>query len=321
MNAWIVPAAMGLAAMLPAAGVGAQQFPVKPLRLVVPSGPGGGLDLIGRSVVALIGDSMGQPVVVENRAGAGGDIATEFVARARADGYTLLMASATFVVRAHMYRVPYDPLRDFSGVAQVSTAPYAVVVHASLPVRSIRDLIAHAKGNPGKLNFGSQGEGSLVHLVGELIKSTARIDMVHVPYKGAGAAFADLLANQVQLGILTLPSALPYTKSDRLRALATTGRERAQAAPDIPTMIESGVPDFAVTQWHAVLAPRGTPVPVVERLNREILQVLRQSDTSKNLAREGAEIVGSSPQAVDALIRSEHDRWGRLVKSLGLRQE
>jgi tripartite-type tricarboxylate transporter receptor subunit TctC len=320
MNALTVSAVLGMLAASGAVPVQAQPFPVKPLRLVIPSGPGGGLDLIGRSVVAQIGESVGQPIVVENRAGAGGDIATEFVARARADGYTLLMASATFVVRAHMYRVPYDPLRDFAGVAQVSTAPYAVVVHASLPVKSVRDLIAHARANPGKLNFGSQGEGSLVHLVGELIKATAGIDMLHVPYKGAGAAFADLLANQVQLGILTLPSALPYMKSDRLRPLAVTSRERAQAAPDLPTMIESGVPDFSVTQWHAVLAPRGTPDPVIERLNKEILQVLRQSETSRSLAREGAEIVGGSPQALDVLIRTEHERWGQLVRNLGLRK-
>jgi tripartite-type tricarboxylate transporter receptor subunit TctC len=321
MNALTVSAFLGMLAASSAVPVQAQAFPVKPLRLVIPSGPGGGLDLIGRSVVAQIGESMGQPVVVENRAGAGGDIATEFVARARADGYTLLMASATFVVRAHMYRVPYDPLRDFAGVAQVSTAPYAVVVHASLPVKSVRDLIAHARANPGKLNFGSQGEGSLVHLVGELIKTTAGIDMLHVPYKGAGAAFADLLANQVQLGILTLPSALPYMKSDRLRPLAVTSRERTQAAPDLPTMIESGVPDFSVTQWHAVLAPRGTPDPVIERLNKEILQVLRQSETSRSLAREGAEIVGGSPQALDGLIRTEHERWGKLIRNLGLRKD
>ena len=315
-------AVVAVAVIVTGAGIaGAQDYPTKPIRLIIPSGPGGGLDLIGRSIVARIADSLGKAVVVENKPGGGGDVATELVAKSKPDGYTLLMASATFVVRAGMYKVPYDPIRDFAAVTQISAAPYAVVVNAALPVRTVPEFIAYAKAHPGKVNFGSQGNGSLVHLVGEMIKASCGIDMVHVPYKGAGAAFTDLLANQIQLGILTLPSALPYIKSDKLRALAVTGRERAKAAPELPTMIEGGVKDFAVTQWHAVLAPRETPRPIVERLNREILKVLRQDEATRHLAKEGAEIVGSSPQQLEAFIKSEQEKWGKLIKEIGLRKE
>jgi tripartite-type tricarboxylate transporter receptor subunit TctC len=311
-----------VALLLMVAGVSfAQDYPTRPIRLIVPSGPGGGLDLIGRSIVARIGDGLGKPVIVENKPGGGGDIATEMVAKAKPDGYTLLMASATYVVRAGMFKVPYDPIRDFAPVTQIAAAPYAIVVNASLPVKTVPEFIAYAKANPGKINFGSQGNGSLVHLVGEMIKANCGIDMIHVPYKGAGAAFTDLLANQVQLGILTLPSAMPYTKSDKLRPLAVTSRERAKAIPELPTMIEGGVKDFAVTQWHAVLAPKDTPRPIVERLNREILKVLQQDSATKYLANEGAEIVGSSPEQLEAHIKTEYEKWGKLIKQIGLRKE
>ena len=173
---------------------------------------------------------------------------------------------------SNLYKVSHDPIRDFAPVTQISSAPYALVVHASLPVKSMAEFVAYAKANPGKINYGSQGKGSMVHLTGELLKANCGIDMVHVPYKGAGAAFTDLLANQIQLGILTLPSALPYTKSDKLRALAVTSEKRAKAVPDLPTMTESDIKNFVVTQWHGVLAPKETPQPIVERLNREIVK-------------------------------------------------
>ena len=312
------------AVVLLAVGAGAsyaQDYPTKPIRLIVPSGTGGGLDLIARTVVSRIADGLGKSIVVENKAGGGGDIATETVAKSKPDGYTLLMASATYVVRAGMYKVPYDPIRDFAPVTQISAAPYAIVVNAALPVKSVSEFVAYAKANPGKINFGSQGNGSLVHLVGELIKVNCGINMVHVPYKGAGAAFTDLLANQIQLGILTLPSALPYMKSDKLRPLAVSGEKRAKAAPDLPTMMEAGVKNFAVTQWHGVLAPKDTPKPIVDRLNREILKVLQQGDSAKHLAEEGAEIVGSSPQQFETLIKADYEKWGKLIKQIGLRAE
>ena len=308
--------------LLLAAGVScAEDYPTKPIRIIVPSGTGGGLDLIARTVVSRISDGLGKAVVIENKAGGGGDIATETVAKAKPDGYTLLMASATYVVRACMYKVPYDPVRDFAPVTQVSAAPYAIVVNASLPAKSVSEFVAYAKANPGKINFGSQGNGSLVHLIGELIKANCGITLVHVPYKGAGAAFTDLLANQVQLGILTLPSALPYTKSEKLRALAVTGEKRAKAAPDLPTMAEAGIKNFVVTQWQGLLAPKDTPRPIVDRLNREVLKVLMQGDVAKNLAEEGAEIVGSSPQQFEALIKADYEKWVKLIKQAGIRAE
>lgn len=299
----------------------AQDYPVRPLRLIVPMGPGGGTDLIARSIVARISDGLGKSVVVENKPGGGGDIGIELVAKAKPDGHTLLMASATYLVRAGMFKVPYDPIRDFAPVMLVAGAPYAFVVNASLPVRSMAELVTYAKAHPGKINFGSQGNGSLVHLVGELLKARCGIDMVHVPYKGAGAAFTDLLANQVQLGILTLPSALPYTKSDKLRPLAVTSERRAAALPDLPTMKEAGIDNFAVGQWQGVLAPKETPRPIVARLNAEIAKVLQQPDVARKLAEQGGEVVGSSPQQFESHIKAEYEEWRDLIRKIGLRRE
>jgi tripartite-type tricarboxylate transporter receptor subunit TctC len=194
-------------------------------------------------------------------------------------------------------------------------------VHASLPVKSMAEFVAYAKSNPGKINYGSQGNGSMVHLTGELLKANCGINMVHVPYKGAGAAFTDLLANQIQLVILTLPSALPYTKSENLRALAVTSEKRAKALPDLPTTTESGIKNFVVTQWHGVLAPKETPQPIVERLNREIVKVLQQDEAAKRLEGEGAEVVGSSPQQFETHIKSEYEKWGKLIKQTGIRAD
>jgi tripartite-type tricarboxylate transporter receptor subunit TctC len=312
---------LAAAALLFAGAAYAQDYPTKPIKIIVPSGTGGGLDLIARTIVSKISDRLGKAIVVENKPGGGGDVAAETVAKAKPDGYMLLMASATYVVRANLYKVPYDPIRDFAAVTQISSAPYALVVHASMPVKSMAEFVAYVKANPDKINYGSQGNGSLVHLTGELLKANCGINMVHVPYKGAAAAFTDLLANQIQLGILTLPSALPYTKSDKLRALAVTGEKRAKAAPDLPTMTESGIKNFVVTQWHGVLAPKETPRPIVERLNREILNVLQQDEAAKRLESEGAEVVGSSPQQFETHIKSEHEKWGKLIKQTGIRAD
>ena len=312
---------LAVVVLLVAGAAYGQDYPTKPIRLIVPMGTGGGTDLIARTVVARIADGLGKAVVVENKPGGGGDMGIELVAKAKPDGYTLLMASATYLVRAGMYKVPYDPVRDFAPVMQVAGAPYAIAVNASLPVKSMSEFVAYAKANPGKINFGSQGNGSLVHLIGELIKANCGINMVHVPYKGAGAAFTDLLANQVQVGILTLPSALPYMKSDKLRPLAVTGEKRAKAAPDLPTMAEAGIKNFVVTQWQGVLAPKDTPKLIVDRLNREIMKVLQQADVVKHLAEEGAEIVGSSPQQFETLIKGDYDKWVKLIKQAGIRAE
>jgi len=307
--------------LLGAGAAYAQDYPTKPIRLIVPMGTGGGTDLIARTIVARIADGLGKAVVVENKPGGGGDMGIELVAKAKPDGHTLLMASATYLVRAGMYKVPYDPVRDFVPVMQVAAAPYAIAVNASLPVKSMAEFVAYAKANPGKINFGSQGNGSLVHLIGELIKATSGLDMVHVPYKGAGAAFTDLLANQVQLGILTLPSAMPYLKSDKLRPLAVTSEKRAKAVPDLPTMSEAGINNFVVTQWQGLLAPKDTPRPIIDRLNREILKVLQQADVVKHLADEGAEIVGGTPQQFETLIKADYDKWVKLIKQAGIRVE
>lgn len=297
----------------------AQAYPSRPIRLIVPQGPGGGLDYIARSVVARLTDILSQAIVVDNRPGAGGDIGIKTAADAIHDGYTLLMVSAVYLVRPSMYKVPYDPFRDFAAVSQVAAAPYLLVVHAPLPAKSVSELIAYAKSNPGKLNYASSGNGGLVHLTGELFKVSSGIDLVHVPYKSFSTVFADLISGQVQLTFPAIPSALPLVRSQRLRALAVTSAQRVKVMPELPTMIESGVTGFEVKQWHGLLAPAGTPRPIVERLSGGIVTVLQQPEVIARLTRDGAEAVGSSPQQFTAKIKTEYEKWARVIKEAGIR--
>ncbi|MGZ9067111.1 MAG: tripartite tricarboxylate transporter substrate binding protein [Burkholderiales bacterium] len=308
-----------LTALLACAPLAAASWPQKPVRVIVPVGPGGGLDRVARSVVTLLGESLGQVIVIDNRAGAGGDIGVGMAASATPDGYTLLIASANYVVRPAMYKVPYDPVRDFVPVTQIATVPLLLVVHASLPARSVAELVSHARSNPGKLNYSSPGNGSLVHLAGELFKSSSGIDLVHVAYKGVGAAFTDLLAGQIQMTFTGILTARPHVQSGKLRGLAVTSPRRADTASEYPTMIEAGVKNFEATQWHGLLAPRGTPNEIVDRLHRETVRIVQQPDVAKRMASDATEPVGSSRQQFAAFIKSEYDKWRRVVKQAGIK--
>ncbi len=300
----------------------AQTYPSRPVRLMVPLAPGGGMDTIARGIAQKLTEGLGQSVVVDNRGGGGGAIAAELVARSAPDGYTLIMLSSTSVIHPIMYKgARYDVFRDFAPVSQATTQPYIIVVHPALPIRTVAELIAYAKANPDKLNYASSGSGSLIHLTGELFKSLTGISMVHVPYKGIGAAYPDLIAGQIQLTFASIISGLPQIRAQRLRAVAVTGAQRAKSAPDVPTVAEAGVPGFAVMNWYGVLAPAGTPRPLVDRLHREIVKVLRQPEVLARIEHDGAEAVGSSPQQFAAHIKAEHEKWSRVIRQAGIRGE
>jgi tripartite-type tricarboxylate transporter receptor subunit TctC len=316
----------GIIATLWLAAVGfapaqAQPYPDRPIRLIVPIAPGGGPDTISRAVAQKVTEQLGQTLVADNRPGASGAIALDLARLAAPDGYTLVTISASQVIRPLVYPVPYDMARDFAPVSQLSAQSYVLMANNALPVRSVKDLVAHAKTHPGKLNYASVGQGSQIHLMSELFRSLAGIDVTHVPYKGIGAAYPDLMAGTIHFvfgGILT---ALPHVKAGRLRGLAVSGAKRMSALPDLPTVAEAGVPGFAVSQWYAVLAPSKTPRAIVDRLNREINKALDDPEVSRRIAAEGSEAVGSTPQQLGAHIQSERAKWARVIKQAGIKGE
>jgi tripartite-type tricarboxylate transporter receptor subunit TctC len=304
-----------------ALSVNAQDYPTRPIRLVVPLAPAGGMDTIARGIGQKLTESLGQSVVVDNRSGGGGVIGVETVSHSTPDGYTLLMMSATGLIYPLMYKAQYDVTRDFSPIVQVTTQPYVIVVNPAVPVKSVTELIAYAKSNPGKLNFASSGNGSLIHLMTELFKSMTGTQMTHVPYRGIGAAYPDLLGGQIQLIFASSISAMQLIHAGRLRALAVTGAKRAKALPELPTVIEAGVPGFVVNQWYALLAAAGTPHPIIERLNRDTNKALQSPDVIARLTADGAEAAGGTPQQLAAHIKSEREKWAKVIKDAGIRGE
>ena len=299
--------------------IAAAAYPERPLRLIVPLAANGGMDTVARGLAIRLTESLGQSVVVDNRGGGGGSIAAEIAAHAAADGYTLIMVSASSVIHPLMYQARYDVVRDFAPVSQVTSQPYIIVVHPALPVKSVAELIAYGKANPDKLNYASAGNGSLIHLTGELFKSITGIPMAHIPYKGIGAAYPDLIGGQIQLTFASIISGLPQVRAQRLRALAVTGARRSKSVPEVPTVAESGVAGFAVTQWYAVLAPARTPQAIVDQLNSEIARALLLPDVIARLATDGADAAGGTPQQLAAHIKSERDKWARVMKTAGIR--
>jgi len=279
------------------------------------------MDIIARGVAQLLTERLDQTVVVDNRPGAGGSIGAELTARAAPDAYTLMMASASYVTYALMYRAPYHPLRDFAPITQVSAQPYVLALHPSVPATTTVELIAYAKANSGLLNYASAGNGGLIHLTGELFKSMTGVSLVHVPYKGMGAAYPDFLAGRVQLGFPSTVSALPYVRSGKLRVLAVTSRARVQALPEVPTLHEAGVPGFEVTQWYGMLAPVATPRVLVEQLQREVAALLTQPEFIARMAADGSKPVGSTPRAFAAHIESEFAKWDRVIRRANIRAE
>ena len=320
----LLKALLALAAGGPIAGRAfAQVYPNRPLRLVVPFSAGAGiLDIMARLISQRLSAGLGQQVVVDNKPGAGGNVGSEIVAKAAPDGYTLLIAGPALVVSPYLYaHLDFDPLADFVGVTMVNSAPLLLVVHPSLPVKSVAELIAYAKANPGKLNYGSGGVGATPYLAVELLKSMAGFDAVHVPYRGGAPALADLVAGELSFMIENVPGTLPFVKDGKLRALAITSRERSALVPDLPTMIEAGVPGYEMIGWNGIFVPKGTGPKIVEKLHGELAEILRGAELREQFAKLGAEAVGNTPIAFSAFVKEESMRWGKIIRDRGIKPE
>ena len=302
--------------------VAAQSYPVKPIRLIVPSAPGGGADVTARIFAPGLSELLRQPVVIENRAGAGTMIGGEAVARAAPDGYTLLLATAPLSINPAMYKkVPYDATRDFAHIAQVVALPNLLVAHPSVPAKNIRELIAFAKTRPGQLSFASAGIGTAPHLFFELFLDMTSLKIAHVPYKGAGQGVIDVMSGQVQLMSPTIFAALPHLRTGRLRGLGVTTAKRVAGVPEIPTIAEAGVPGFEASNWFGVSAPANTPRTITQLLSASIARVLQQSEIRARIVEDGAEPVGNSPDEFTAYVKSETVKWGKVARRAGIEPE
>jgi tripartite-type tricarboxylate transporter receptor subunit TctC len=320
---WWVGAAVACTAALYCAQGFAQSYPTKPIRFIVPFAPGGSTDTLARTLGQKLSASLGQQVVVDNRAGANGNIGMEIVARAAPDGHTIVLGYiANLAIGPGLYaKLPFDPVRDYAPITQLASSPNILAVHPSLPVTSFKELIAYAKAHPGKLNYASASVASIGHLTGELLNHAAGIDLVHVPYKGSGQAVIDLLAGQVPMMFSGMSSVMPHLKAGKLRPLAVTGAQRSPAVPAVPTIAESGFPGFEATAWYGVLAPARTPKPIVNRLHDDIVLALALPDVKERLNNVGFEIVGSTPEAFGAYIKAEIGKWTKVVRAAKISAE
>ena len=312
-------AAAACACIAASPAVFSQAFPAKPARLVVPFPPGGPLDAVGRLLAQQLSERWGQSVVVENKAGAGGNVGADLVAKSPPDGYTVVMgALSTHAVNPSLYaKIPYDPQKDFAPITRVAVTPNVLVVNSALPVNSVKELIAYAKAHPGQLSFGSGSTGSAGHLAGELLKVDAGIDMVHIPYKGAAPAMQALLAGDIQLMFDNLANAMAQVKAGKLRALAVTTAERSKLAPDLPTMAEAGVPGFDISTWFGLFAPAGTPADVIAKWNGDVVRILESPDVRERLLAQGAEPAPDSAADFGRFVASELAKYARIVKASG----
>jgi tripartite-type tricarboxylate transporter receptor subunit TctC len=301
----------------------AQVYPSKPIRLIVPFAAGGGNDNVARLVGKRLADGLGQPVVIDNRPGAGGVLGAELAAKSAPDGYTLFLGGVgSHAINPNLHeRLPYDPIRDFAPVALLASAPLVLVVHPSVPAGSLTQFVAYARSHPGRLNYASNGNGSSSQLAAVMFDSMAGVDMVHVPYKGLAPALADLLSGQVQLMFSSVVAILPHIKAGRLRGLAVTGAGRLASMPDLPTIAESGFPGYEASSWYGILAPAGTPRDVVMKLNAELGKALEQAEVRNSLLAEGAEPAGGSPERFAAHIRAEKERLGKIIRDANIRLE
>jgi len=302
----------------------AQSWPTKPIRLVVPFAPGGSSEIIARSLAAQLSTSLGQQVYVDNKPGGAGNVAMEEVKRAPADGYTMILGHVgVLAVNPALFgkALPYDPVKDFIPVSLVATVPNVIAVNPDLPVTTLADLVRKAKAEPGKLNYGSAGNGSAGHLAMEYFKSQAKVDIVHVPYKGTGPMLTDLMGGQTQMTFNGVPPIIGQIKGGKLRAIAVGSAKRVPSLPDVPTIAESGYPGFETSQWYGILLPAGTPAPIVERLHREIVAALAKPDTTKRIVEDGGVAVGNSPAEFAALIAREEKRWGDVVRGAGVKPD
>ena len=308
-----------LAVMAPAGAQAATAYPSKPIRLLVGFPPGGSTDILSRQVGVRLAESLGQQVVIDNRAGAAGNLASELVARGNPDGYTLLMATvSSHGINPGLYKkVPYDPVADFAPVTLIASYPLILAVNPGVPVKNVKELIALAKGKPGALRFGSSGNGSPGHLSGEIFKNMAGIDIVHVPYKGGAPSTLAVLSGEVQITFATLPGAMPHIKSGKLNGPAVTTAKRSPALPEVPTIAESGLPGFDISSWAGLMAPAGTPKSVVLMLNAATVKALASPDMRERLAGEGAEPVGNTPEQFAAFVKAELAKWAQAIKQAG----
>ena len=312
-------------ALFPAApyttSAAAQAYPSKPVRMIIPFPPGGSNDVVGRMIAFQLSERLGKQVVVDNQGGAGGIIGTEAVARAPADGYILLLISVAHAFGASMYKLPYDPIGAFAPVALLGTGPVVLAVTANLPVNSVQDLLALAREKPGQLNYASAGVGSFQHLASSLFKLQSGLDIVHIPFKGGGPAMMDVIAGNTQIAIGSLIQTLPHIRSGRLKPLGVGSATRVAALPDLPTISEAGVPGYEASNWWGIVAPAGTPRPVIERLHRELSVILASAETKKRFETEGGEAAQMSPEEFGRFIASETVKWAKVVKEAGIKPE
>lgn len=312
---------LSAAAILVAApSVSSQNYPSRPIRVIVPFSPGGGSDILARFIGPRLSESLGQAVVVDNRPSGSGILGTSIVAKAVPDGYTLLLVQAAHAVNAQLHtKLPYDPIKDFAPVTLVISNPTGLFLHPSVPAKTVREFIAHAKANPGKLNFGSTGPGSTPHLNAELFSSIAGIQMIHVPYKGAGQVVTALLSNEVHFALINLVSTMPHWKAGRLRFIAHAGPKRLESMPDIPTVSESGMPGYVAHGWQGYMAPGKTPRAIIDRLHKEITVVANLPDIRQTLISQGSDVVVNTPDEFAKVIQADAEKWGAIGKRLGVR--
>jgi tripartite-type tricarboxylate transporter receptor subunit TctC len=309
---YAAPLAAALCLVATRAGAAGAPYPVKPIRMIAPSSPGSGVDIVARFVAQKLSDEIKQQNVVDNRAGAAANLGAEIAAHAAPDGYTLFVGTPAHTINPALYhRLNYDILKDFAPVSLLTTGQYVLVVHPAVAAKSVKELIALARAKPGQLNFASAGNGNATHLAGELFRSLAKVDVVHVPYKGTGPALADLLGGQVQMMFSNLTAAMPHLKSARLRALAVTAAKRSPTVPELPTMIEAGVPGYTVTSWYALFTPARVPATILARLHAETVKAIAAPDMKDRLAAEGAEPTSSTPAELTAFLKAEIAEWAR----------
>ena len=309
--------------MIVATGAAAQTWPAKPVRIVVPFPPGGGLDFFARVTAPKLQENLGQQMIVENRAGAGGMIGADAVAKAPPDGYTVLFASsAELTISQHLYpKMAYDTLRDFAPVSYIAHAAMLFSVHPSIPAKNLTELIALARAKPGQLNYASAGTGGVQHLAGELLKTAAKIDIVHVPYKGAGPAVVDMVGGQVSMGFTALPSSIPHARSGRLRPIAVTSGKRSEAAPELASFTELGFPTLELVVWYGVLFPARTPPDIVARMSTEVNRAVHSPDIKAKLLQQGVEAVGTTPEQLAKFMQSEVARYGKIIHDTGAKPD
>jgi tripartite-type tricarboxylate transporter receptor subunit TctC len=307
---------------LPVAQAGAQSYPTKPIKLVLPYAPGGATDFIGRTLAQYLGETIGQPVVAENRTGSGGIPGTDYVVRSAPDGYTLVMMDPALVINPTLLQsVPFDLFKDLQVVSRVNSSPLVLVVSPSLPAKTYAEFLAYAKANPGKLNFSSAGIGTTPHLAGEMFKQQTGVDAVHVPYRGIGQSYTDMMAGKISFAFSSVAGAVPFTKDDRVRPLAVTSLKRADVYPDVPTMDEAGLKGFEVDLWYVLLAPAAVPAPIVAKINEAMVKALALPEVKTAFAKIGAEPVSSTPQEGAAFMKSEYGKWKKVLTDGNIKEQ